>query len=400
MILTQNPLKMKAPNLILILMLSFTLATCRQSGSRTELVDRAAELENEAMFLDPAGFRKTIDGKETDLYKLSNAHGMEVYVTNYGAVIVAILVPDREGKMDDVALGYDNVSNYGMTGDPNFGAVVGRYGNRIDGGKFTLDGRTYELPINETNNNNQLHGGSKGFGELVWDVESASTHSILLSLKSPDGDMGYPGNLEVKVEYLLTDENELEVGYLATTDAPTVINLTQHTYFNLLGEGKGDILDHELMMKADHFIPINERSIPTGEIAPVKGTPMDFTTPVKIGARLDEDFDQLVMGNGYDHCWVISKEKDGLERCATVYCEETGRFMEVLTTEPGVQLYIGNFLNGTQVGKSGFAYQKRTGLCLETQHYPDSPNQPNFPSTVLRPGEEYNTRTVFKFSVK
>jgi aldose 1-epimerase len=391
---------MKTSNLILIATLSLALATCKQSGSRTGGVEKAAELENEAMYLDAADFRKTIDGKETDLYKLSNAHGMEVYVTNFGAVIVAILAPDREGNLGDVALGYDNVLNYGMTGDPNFGAVVGRYGNRIDGGRFTLDGKTYELPINETNNNNQLHGGSKGFGERVWDVESVSNNSILLSLKSPDGDMGYPGNLEVKVEYVLTDENELEVSYRATTDAPTVLNLTQHTYFNLLGEGKGDILDHELMLKADHFIPINERSIPTGEIAPVEGTPMDFTSPTKISARLDEDFDQLVMGNGYDHCWVINKEKDALERCATVYCEETGRFMEVFTTEPGVQLYIGNFLNGSQVGKSGVAYQKRTGLCLETQHYPDSPNQPNFPSTVLRPGEEYNTRTAFRFSAK
>jgi aldose 1-epimerase len=277
---------------------------------------------------------------------------------------------------------------------------VGRYGNRIDGGKFTLDGRTYELPINETNNNNQLHGGKKGFGEKVWDVDTVSDHSIMLSLKSPDGDMGYPGTLEVKVEYVLTNDNELEVAYMATTDAPTVVNLTQHTYFNLLGEGKGNILNHELMIKADHFIPVNERLIPTGEIAPVKGTPMDFTKPTKIGERVNEDYEQLLIGGGYDHCWVINREGKGLELCATVYCKETGRFMEVLTTEPGVQLYIGNFLDGSQVGKSGVAYQKRTGLCLETQHYPDSPNQPDFPSTVLRPGEEYATKTVFRFSVK
>jgi len=325
---------------------------------------------------------------------------MEVYVTNYGAVIVAILAPDRDGNMDDIALGYNEVERYGMAGDPNFGAVVGRFGNRIDGGKFSLDGKTYDLPINEDNNNNQLHGGKKGFGELVWDVVGVSDNAITLGLKSPDGDMGYPGTLDVMVEYVLTDENELEVGYRAVTDAPTVINLTQHTYFNLLGEGKGKILDHELMMKADHFIPIDERSIPTGDIAPVEGTPMDFTSPAKIGSRLNEDFEQLVVGNGYDHCWVINKEKDGLELCASVYCEETGRFMEVLTTEPGVQLYIGNFLNGSQVGKSGAAYERRSGLCLETQHYPDSPNQPDFPSTVLRPGEEFFSLTVFKFSVK
>jgi aldose 1-epimerase len=391
---------MKALNLVFLVILLCSFSACKQSKTKQDLVDKATQLESSGMFLDPAGFRKTIDGKETDLYKLSNANGMEVYVTNFGAVIVAILAPDREGNMDDIVLGYNDVERYGMAGDPNFGAVVGRYGNRIDGGKFTLDGKTHELPINETNNNNQLHGGKKGFGELVWDVDAVSGNSIMLSLKSPDGDMGYPGALDVKVEYVLTDENELEVAYRATTDAPTVVNLTQHTYFNLLGEGKGSILDHELMMKADHFIPINERSIPTGEIAPVKGTPMDFTTPVKIGSRVNEDYEQLIVGNGYDHCWVISKEMDGLELCATVYCQETGRFMEVLTTEPGVQLYIGNFLDGSQIGKSGAVYQRRSGLCLETQHYPDSPNQPNFPSTVLRPGEQYYTLTVFKFSVK
>jgi aldose 1-epimerase len=391
---------MKALNLVFLVILLCSFSACKQSKTKQDLVDKATQLESSGMFLDPAGFRKTIDGKETDLYKLSNANGMEVYVTNFGAVIVAILAPDREGNMDDIVLGYNDVERYGMAGDPNFGAVVGRYGNRIDGGKFTLDGKTHELPINETNNNNQLHGGKKGFGELVWDVDAVSGNSIMLSLKSPDGDMGYPGALDVKVEYVLTDENELEVAYRATTDAPTVVNLTQHTYFNLLGEGKGSILDHELMMKADHFIPINERSIPTGEIASVKGTPMDFTTPVKIGSRVNEDYEQLIVGNGYDHCWVISKEMDGLELCATVYCQETGRFMEVLTTEPGVQLYIGNFLDGSQIGKSGAVYQRRSGLCLETQHYPDSPNQPNFPSTVLRPGEQYYTLTVFKFSVK
>jgi aldose 1-epimerase len=391
---------MKTLNLVLTLMLLGSFAACRQSGTKKGLEDRVAELENESMFLDPAGFRKTIEGKKTDLYKLSNAHGMEVYVTNFGAVIVAILAPDRNGNVDDVALGYDDVLKYGMEGDPNFGAVVGRYGNRIDGGKFTLDGRTYDLPINETQNNNQLHGGRKGFGERVWDVDAVTGNSILLSLLSADGDMGYPGRLEVKVEYLLTDENELEVSYRAVTDAPTVINLTQHTYFNLHGEGKGNILDHELMMKADHFIPVNERLIPTGEIAPVRGTPMDFTTPTKIGKRINENYGQLLMGGGYDHCWVINRTGEVLELCATVYCEESGRSMEVLTTEPGVQLYTGNFLDGSQVGKSGVAYEKRTGLCLETQHFPDSPNQPNFPSTALRPGEEYFTQTVFRFSVK
>ena len=391
---------MKAFKLFFFVMLLISFAACKQSKTKQGLVDKVTELENSEMFLDPAGFNKTIDGKETSLYKLSNTNGMEVYVTNFGAVIAAILAPDREGNMADIALGFNDVENYVKDGDPNCGAVVGRYGNRIDGGKFTLDGKTYDLPINETGNNNQLHGGKKGFGELVWDVEGVSDNAITLNLKSPDGDMGFPGTLDLSVEYILTDEDALEVIYRATTDAPTVVNVTQHTYFNLLGEGKGNILDHELMMKADHFIPVNQRLIPTGEIAPVKGTPMDFSTPTKIGSRINEDFEQLVLGNGYDHCWVLNREGDELELCATVYCEETGRFMEVFTTEPGVQLYVGNFLDGSQIGKSGAAYEHRTGLCLETQHYPDSPNQPNFPSTVLRPGEEYYTKTVFKFSVK
>jgi aldose 1-epimerase len=391
---------MKALNWVFFVMLFCALSACKQSKTKQDLVDKATELEKQGMFLDPAGFQKTVDGKETGLYKLSNASGMEVYITNFGAVIVAILTPDREGNMADIVLGYNDVLSYGMAGDPNFGAVVGRYGNRIDRGKFTLDGKTYELPVNETGNNNQLHGGKKGFGELVWDVEDVSENTIQLSLHSPDGDMGYPGNLDITVEYELTGDNELAVTYKATTDAPTVVNLTQHTYFNLLGEGKGSILDHELMIKADYFIPVNQRLIPTGEIAPVKGTPMDFRTPTKIGTRVNEDFEQLQLGGGYDHCWVINRGGNGLELCATVYCEKTGRFMEVFTTEPGVQLYIGNFLDGSQVGKSGIAYEKRTGLCLETQHYPDSPNQPNFPSTELRPGEEYHTKTVFKFLVK
>ncbi len=391
---------MKAFKLFFFVMLLISFAACKQSKTKQGLVDKVTELENSEMFLDPAGFNKTIDGKETSLYKLSNTNGMEVYVTNFGAVIAAILAPDREGNMADIALGFNDVENYVKDGDPNCGAVVGRYGNRIDGGKFTLDGKTYDLPINETGNNNQLHGGKKGFGELVWDVEGVSDNAITLNLKSPDGDMGFPGTLDLSVEYILTDEDALEVIYRATTDAPTVVNVTQHTYFNLLGEGKGNILDHELMMKADHFIPVNQRLIPTGEIAPVKGTPMDFSTPIKIGSHINEDFEQLVLGNGYDHCWVLNREGDELELCATVYCEETGRFMEVFTTEPGVQLYVGNFLDGSQIGKSGAAYEHRTGLCLETQHYPDSPNQPNFPSTVLRPGEEYHTKTVFKFSVK
>lgn len=381
---------MKAFRFILIVSLILSFYSCNKPAET-------------GWYLDAGKFQDTIDGKPTDLYRLSNKAGMEVYVTNYGAVIPAILVPDRDGKIGDVTLGFDNVQAY--TGrDPSFGAVVGRYGNRIDGGKFELGGTVYELPINETGNGNHLHGGTKGFSEQVFNVDQISDTSIALSLTSPDGDMGYPGTLELSVTYTLTEENALEVVYRAVSDAPTVLNVTQHSYFNLNGEGSGDILDHVLMLNADHYTPVNRRLIPTGEIAPVEGTPMDFTTPTPIGERIEDDFEQLQFGRGYDHNWVLNKaeaEKDKeLKLAATVYSDKTGRFLEVLTTEPGVQFYCGNFLDGSHVGKSGVAYEHRGGLCLETQHFPDSPNHPNFPTTVLNPGEEYYQKTVFRFSTR
>ena len=351
-------------------------------------------------FLEPASFQESIDGKETSLYKLCNANQMEVYVTNFGAVIPAILHPNKEGVKEDIVLGFDNVLSYSLPGDPNFGAVVGRYGNRIDGGTFELEGNIYKLPINETGNQNQLHGGKKGFGELVWDVGEVTENSISLNLESADGDMGYPGKLNLNVIYTITDDDALEVVYTATTDAPTVLNITQHTYFNLHGEGKGNILDHELMINADYYTPVNARLIPTGAIAPVEGTPMDFTTATKIGDRIDEDFEQLNFGGGYDHNWVLNKDEEGLTLAATVYTEENGRLLEIFTTEPGVQFYCGNFLDGSLKGKSGAFYEHRSGMCLETQHFPDSPNHPNFPSTVLNPGEKYYHKTVFKFSFR
>jgi len=329
----------------------------------------------DSMFLDPSAFQKTMDGKETDLYKLVNANGMEVYVTNFGAVIPAILHPDKDGNLEDIALGFSDVESFAKPSDVS-----------------------YELPVNEMALQNQLHGGKKGFGEVVWDVGEVTDQSIVLSLSSPDGDMGYPGNLELEVIYTLTDEDALEVVYRATTDAPTVINISQHTYFNLLGEGKGTILDHELMLNADSYTPVNERLIPTGEIAAVEGTPMDFRTPTRIGERVNDDFEQLVFGKGYDHNWVLNMDEDELSLAATLYCEENGRYLEVFTTEPGVQFYCGNFLDGSLTGKSGATYEHRTGLCLETQHFPDTPNQPEFPSAVLRPGEKYYHKTVFKFS--
>ncbi len=388
---------MKAIHYVLVLGLIMGSGSCKnlKSGKKSSSEHTGAE-----WYLAADGFRKTIDGKETDLYRLSNEAGMEVYVTNFGAVIAAIRVPDRNGSLGDVALGFRDLANYTAGSDPYFGAVVGRYGNRIDGGRFTLNGTTYELPINETGLGNQLHGGSKGFSELVWDTLKVTDNSIELKLVSPDGDMGYPGRLELSLTYTLTEDNALEVVYRAECDAPTVVNVTQHTYFNLNGEGRGNILDHELMLNADHYTPVNERLIPTGEIAPVEGTPMDFRAPTKIGLRVNEDFDQLAFGGGYDHNWVLNAGEGGLNLAATLYSEETGRYLEVLTTEPGIQFYCGNFLDGSLTGKSGAPYEHRSGLCLETQHFPDSPNHPEFPSTVLNPGETYYTKTVFKFSVR
>lgn len=389
---------MKHIQAILILTIILIGTSCKNSKFGRGLKGLPENLPEDSWVLDAGKFSTTIDGKETGLFRISNEAGMEVYVTNYGAVVAAILVPDRNGKLGDIALGYDHVEGYGTAGDQSFGAVVGRYGNRIDGGKFELNGTVYELPVNETPNNNQLHGGPKGFSDLVWETGEVTDNSVVLTLVSPDGDMGYPGTLTLRVTYTVTEDNALEVDYLATTDAPTVLNVTQHSYFNLNGEGSGDILDHELMLDAEHFIPVNQRMIPTGKMTPVEGTPMDFREATRIGDRIDDDFEQLVLGRGYDHTWVL-REQEGLKTAAKLYSAESGRIMEVLTTEPGVQLYCGNFMNGTQTGKSGAKYEHRNGLCLETQHFPDSPNQPAFPSTVLNPGEEFRSKTVFKFSV-
>ena len=391
---------MKAIRFVLLAALILTTGSCKNSKFGRGLRGLSENPTETSWFINPDGFRKTIDGRKTDLYRLNNKAGMEVYVTNFGAVIVAIRVPDRDGNFGDVVLGHNTVEGYAAASDPYFGAVVGRYGNRIDGGKFELNGKVYELPVNEVANNNQLHGGTKGFSELVWTVENASRNSIDLSLVSPDGDMGYPGKLTVNVSYTLTEDNTIEIDYKALTDAPTVINLTQHSYFNLKGEGNGNILDHELMLDADFFTPVNRRLIPTGEIIPVEGTPMDFTTPTAIGSRINEPYEQLEFGGGYDHNWVLNKKEEELSLAASVYCPASGRILEVLTTQPGIQFYSGNFLDGSLSGKSGKKYVHRGGLCLETQHFPDSPNHPNFPTTVLDPGEQYHQRTVFRFSAK
>ncbi|MBL8889924.1 MAG: galactose mutarotase [Planctomycetaceae bacterium] len=339
------------------------------------------------------------------LYKLKNSHGLEVHVTNFGAIITSIVVPDREGKLGDIALGYNDVSGYINAVDkPYFGAIVGRYGNRIAGGKFSIDGKEYKLAVN--NGPNALHGGVIGFDKVVWDAETkvdqAGQHVVLKYL-AKDREEGYPGNLQVQVTYTLTEKNQLVVDYLATTDKATPVNLTQHTYFNLKGEGQGDILGHELTLHASHYTPVDETLIPTGEIAPVAGTPFDFRKPKAIGRDINADDEQLRFGGGFDHNWVLneasSKPGSGDMRfAAEVYEPTTGRVLTIHTTEPGIQFYCGNFLDGRLQGKSGQAYVHRGGFCLETQHYPDSPNQPNFPSTILKPGQTYKTQTVFGFS--
>jgi len=338
------------------------------------------------------------------LYTLKNKSGMTVKITNYGAIITSIIVPDRDGKMGDIALGYDCVEDYMNAVDkPYFGAIVGRYGNRIAKGKFTIGDETYQLATN--NGENHLHGGVIGFDKVVWDAKPVIGEGwtgVEMSYKAKDGEEGYPGNLDITVTYKLTDDNEIVVDYLATTDKATPCNLTQHTYFNLKGEGNGTILDHELMLNAKKYTPVNDALIPTGEIAPVEGTPFDFTKPKPIGRDVEKDHQQLKFGLGYDHNFVLDKGgKDGeMTLAATVYEPSTGRVMEVTTTEPAIQFYGGNFLDGRLKGKAGKTYVHRGGFCLETQHYPDSPNQPDFPSTIVKPGEKYETTTVMKFSTK
>jgi aldose 1-epimerase len=338
------------------------------------------------------------DGRPVTLYKLTNSHGMEVRCMNYGSIILSIRVPDRKGQLGDVVLGHETLEGY--TPNPPFlGAVVGRYANRIANGTFTLDGKKYELPKND--GPNTLHGGLKGFDKVTWEGEPLKgKNAVAFTYLSKDGEEGFPGDLKIKVTYTLTDTDELVIDYEATTDKATTINVSQHTYFNLAGEGNGDILNHEVMLNADRFTPVDKNLIPTGELRPVKGTPFDFTTPAKIGARIDDNYEQLVLGRGYDHNFVLNRKGDGLTLAARVYEPASGRVLEVSTTEPGVQFYSGNFLDGTVTGKQGHVYKHRYGFCLETQHYPDSPNHPDFPTTILRPGETFRSQTVFKFSAK
>lgn len=342
------------------------------------------------------------DFDDIQLFSFQNANGIAVKVTNYGAIITSISVPDRNGKFADIALGYDDVADYINAVDkPYFGAVVGRYGNRIAGGKFTLNGETYELAQN--NGPNHLHGGMIGFDKVVWDakpVSGSGWRGVELRYQAKDREEGYPGNLHVVVTYKLSDDNQLAVEYVATTDKPTPVNLTQHTYFNLKGEGAGTILDHELMLNASRYTPVDKTLIPTGQLVDVAGTPFDFRTAKPIGQDIGQTHEQLEFGGGYDHNFVLDGPVREMNLAARVSEPASGRVLEVRTEEPGIQFYCGNFLDGRLKGKSGKPYVHRGGFCLETQHFPDSPNQPNFRSTILKPGEEYRTKTVFAFSTK
>lgn len=342
-------------------------------------------------------FGKTAAGENIDLYTLTNAHGVEVKITNYGGIVISLKVPDRNGKLGDVVLGFNDLDDY-LKPHPNFGALIGRYGNRIAKGRFTLNGVEYKLAVN--NGENHLHGGIKGFDKVIWtgrEMKTKAGPAVVLNYLSKDGEEGYPGNLSVRVVYTLTNNDELKIDYSAATDKDTVTNLTHHSYFNLAGEGNGDILNHLLTINADRFVPTDAGSIPTGELRPVAGTPFDFRKATAIGARINEDDEQLKFGNGYDHTWVINGRPGTLRLAATAYEPTSGRKLQVWTTEPGVQLYTGNFLDGTLTGKSGESYQRRFGFCLETQHFPDSPNQPSFPTTTLKKGATYKSTTIYRF---
>ena len=370
-----------------IVLLSVVLAQMACNNHQTKETENKKELNNWEM---------KVNGKTAKLFTLRNKNDIEVTITNYGGKVVAINVPDKNGKFGDIVLGYDNIEET-VKGNLYFGALIGRYGNRIAKGKFTIDDKEYTLKTN--NGYNALHGGEIGYNDVVWDAKQEGNK---LKLKHLDKDMheGYPGNLDVIVVYELTDENELKITYDATTDKATPVNLTHHSFFNLNGAGNGTVLDHILMMNADHYTPIDTTMIPTGELAKVTGTPFDFTNPTEMGKNIDADNQQIKNGFGFDHNWVLNGENGVMKLAAKVVEPISGRTMEIYTTEPGLQFYAGNFLDGSDVGKGGKKYEYRTAFCLETQHFPDSPNQDNFPNTILRPGEKYHSETIYKFGIE
>lgn len=382
---------MKRLNRLVLLLAIIAMAGC--ANKQKEAPVEEATLSG----LKKSNFQKEINGKPVDLYVLKNANGVEVTVTNYGGRIVSVMVPDKEGNMKDVVLGFDNIDDY-INVNNNFGATIGRYGNRIAHGKITVEGVEYELPRN--NFGHTLHGGPEGFDTKVFDATQPNEQSVVLSYLSVDGEAGFPGNLKVKVTMTLTNDNAIDLQYEAETDKETVVNLTNHSYFNLSGDANNTILNHLLMINADEYTPIDNTFMTTGKIDKVEGTPMDFRTPTAIGDRIDSDFAPLMNGGGYDHNWVLNTKGDISQVAATVYSPATGIQLEVYTIEPGVQVYAGNFLDGTVTGKYGAVYGKRNAICLETQKYPDSPNKPDWPSSYLKPGEKYSSRCIYKFTVK
>ncbi|THH36323.1 aldose epimerase family protein [Neolewinella litorea] len=390
---------MTLPNalpLFCLLLLSLLLPACGDDNNDRPVEEPA---DTPAASITKSSYGTTAGGETVDKYILRNAAGMEVEVITYGGIITSLTAPDSTGNFENVVLGYDSLSQYEAS-NPYFGALIGRYGNRIAGGRFSLNDQTYTLETND--GPNHLHGGVTGFDKVVWtatEVPSDTEPALRLTYLSPDGEGGYPGNLNTTVTYTLHDDNRLEIAYSATTDQPTVVNLTQHTYFNLSGDPSGDILDHVLMIDADQYLPVDGTLIPTGEVQAVEGTPFDFTEPKPIGRNIGDDNEQLLRGKGFDHCWVLN-EPGGSAPVATVHHPASGRFMEVFTDEPGIQFYSGNFLDGTLPAPGGGTYGHRSGLCLETQHFPDSPNQPSFPSVVLEPGDTYATTTTYSFSTK
>ncbi|HKG06617.1 MAG TPA: aldose epimerase family protein [Pedobacter sp.] len=378
--------------------LVLAVAACNQPA-KTDSAAIAADSTATTVQLDSAKFQKEIDGKKTNLYVLKNKNNMQAAFSNYGGRLVSLLVPDSTGKLVDVVVGFDSVEGFEKSTEPYFGATIGRYGNRIAKGKFSLDGKQYTLFTN--NGQNTLHGGKKGYQYVVWDAAQPNPQTLVLTYLSKDGEEGFPGNLNVKVTYSLTDDNELKMDYEATTDKKTLCNLTNHAFFNLNGEGSGTILNHTLQIFADQYTPVDTTLIPLGKHAAVKGTPFDFTSPETIGKRIEESNDQLTAGQGYDHNFVLNGTKAmGMTHAASVKGDKSGIVMDIYTQEPGLQFYSGNFMQSKNVFKGGAKDDFRTALALETQHFPDSPNQPSFPTTVLNPGQTYKTSSIYKFSGK
>ena len=378
----------------------FTAAGCNNNTTeKTTVTENDSVTTTTTMLPTAAGFQQTIDNKKTDLYVLKNSNGMQAAITNFGGRLVSLLVPDKDGKLTDVVIGFDSVQQYQASTEPYFGATIGRYGNRIAKGKFTLDGKQYSLATN--NGTNTLHGGKKGFQYVVWDAKQTGDSVLELTYLAKDMEEGYPGNLQVKVIYTLTKANELKLDYEATTDKKTVVNLTNHAFFNLNGQGSGTINNHVLMIHADSYTPVDSTLIPTGKNELVANTPFDFRSPTMIGKNVDANDTQIKNGKGYDHNFVLNENKGtGLNTAAIVTGDKTGIVMEVLTQEPGIQFYGGNFMHSKNKMKDGGMDDFRTAFCLETQHFPDSPNQPAFPSTVLEPGKTYKTSSVYRFSIK